>query len=400
MLKNKVKSLSEKFHKDTIALRRHIHQNPELSYQEVETGKFISEQLKEMGIPNEHGMAKNGVVAHIRGIKGKAKGRRKVVALRADIDALPIIEANKVSYKSKNEGVMHACGHDVHSSSLLGTARILNGVRDQFDGTIKLIFQPAEEKLPGGASIMIAEGVLEKPKPASIFGQHVNPSLEVGKIGMRAGMYMASADELYLTVNGKGGHGALPHYCIDPILITSHLIVALQQIVSRNGNPTVPSVLTFGKINSSGGATNIIPSEVKLMGTFRTMDEKWRMEAHNLMKKMVKNMAKAMGGTAKLNITVGYPYLINDEVLTTRARKFSEAYLGVENVVNLPIRMTAEDFSYYSQKMPACCYRLGTGNIRKGITSPVHTNTFDVDEDCLKLSTGLMAWLAIQELSV
>jgi amidohydrolase len=338
------------------------------------------------------------VVAHITGKKRKTKSRKRVVALRADIDALPILEANKVTYKSKNEGIMHACGHDVHSSSLLGTARILNEVRDQFDGTIKLIFQPAEEKLPGGASIMIAEGVLEKPKPLSIFGQHVHPPLEVGKIGMRAGMYMASADELFLTVKGKGGHGAMPHECIDPILLASHLVVALQQIVSRNGNPTVPSVLTFGKINSTGGATNIIPNEVKLMGTFRTMDEKWRMEAHDLMKKMVKNMAKAMGGTAKLNITVGYPFLVNDEVLTMRARKFSEEYLGAENVVDLPIRMTAEDFSYYSQKMPACFYRLGTGNVKNGITSPVHTNTFDVDEDCLKLSTGLMAWLAVQEL--
>ena len=398
MLKNKIQSLSEKYHQDTIALRRHIHQNPELSFQEIETGKFIAEQLKEMEIPHQHGVAENGVVALIKGTKGNTKGRKKVVALRADIDALPILEANKVAYKSKNKGVMHACGHDVHSSSLLGTARILNEVRDQFDGTIKLIFQPAEEKMPGGASIMIAEGVLEKPKPMSIFGQHVHPPLEVGKIGMRPGMYMASADELYLTVKGRGGHGAMPHECIDPILMASHLVVALQQIVSRNGNPTVPSVLTFGKINSTGGATNIIPNEVKLMGTFRTMDEKWRMEAHDLMKKMVKNMAKAMGGIAKLNVVVGYPFLINDEILTMRTRKFSEEYLGAENVVDLPIRMTAEDFSYYSQKMPACFYRLGTGNVKKGITSPVHTNTFDVDEDCLKLSTGLMAWLAVNEL--
>jgi len=398
MLKEKIKSLAHQYHKDAIALRRHIHQNPELSFQEVETGKFIAEQLKEMGVPFQHGVAENGVVGLIQGKKKGAKSKNKVVALRADIDALPILEKNKVPYKSKNEGIMHACGHDVHSSSLLTTARILNEIKDQFSGAIKLIFQPAEEKMPGGASIMIKEGVLENPAPKSIFGQHVHPPLEVGKIGMRPGMYMASADELYLTVKGKGGHGALPHDCIDPILIASHIIVALQQIVSRNANPTTPSVVTFGKINSTGGATNIIPNEVKLQGTFRTMDEKWRKEALHLMSNMVKNMGKAMGGKAQLKIVHGYPFLVNDESLTMRARQSAETYMGKSNVVDLPIRMTAEDFSYYSQKMPACFYRLGTGNAKKGITSPVHTNTFDVDEKCLKVSTGLMAWLAVEEL--
>jgi len=399
MLKEKIKSLAQKYQKDNIAIRRHLHENPELSFQEVETGKFIADRLKEMGIPHEHGVADNGVVGLIKGEKGKTKGRKKVIALRADIDALPILEVNKISYKSKNEGVMHACGHDVHTSSLLGSARILSEVKKQFDGTIKLIFQPAEEKMPGGASIMIAEGVLENPKPKSILGQHVHPPLEVGKIGMRPGMYMASADELYLTVKGRGGHGALPHDCIDPILIASHLVVALQQIVSRNSNPTIPSVVTFGKINSTGGATNIIPNEVKLAGTFRTMDEKWRAEALELMKKMTRTLAKSMGGTAQLKVIHGYPFLINDEELTLRTRQSAEKYMGKENVVDLPIRMTAEDFSYYSQKMPACFYRLGTGNIKKGITSPVHTNTFNVDEKCLELSTGLMAWLAIEELN-
>lgn len=396
MLKEKIKSLSQKYHSDIVKIRRHLHENPELSYQEVQTGKFIAEQLKEMEIPFQHGVAENGVVGLIQ---GKNAGN-KVIALRADFDALPIEEANDVPYKSKNPGVMHACGHDVHTSSLLGTAKILNEIKDEIDGTIKLIFQPAEEKMPGGASIMIAEGVLENPSPTGIFGQHVHPPLEVGKIGMRPGMYMASADELYLTVKGRGGHGALPQDCIDPIVITSNIIVALQQIVSRNSDPTTPSVMTFGKINSTGGATNIIPNEVQLMGTFRTMDEKWRKEAHQLMRNMVEHLAKGMGGTAELNIVVGYPFLINDEILTKRTRDFSVEYLGAENVVDLPIRMTAEDFSYYSQKMPACFYRLGTGNVEKGITSPVHTNTFDVDENCLHLSTGLMAWLAVNELKV
>ena len=271
-MKEQIQALAHQYHEEVIQLRRHIHQHPELSFHEVETGKFIAGKLQEWGIPFEHGVADNGVVGLIEGQKGSGK----VVALRADIDALPIEEANEVPYKSKNRGVMHACGHDVHSSSLLGTAKILNELKGQISGTVKLIFQPAEEMLPGGASIMIKEGVLENPAPASIFGQHVHPPLQVGKVGFRPGMYMASTDELYMTVTGKGGHGAIPQNCIDPIVITSHIITALQQVVSRRANPTMPTVLTFGFIASTGGSTNVIPNEVKLKGTFRTNDEDWR----------------------------------------------------------------------------------------------------------------------------
>ena len=393
-MKDKIQELAKQYHADVIGIRRHLHQHPELSYQEAQTGRFIAEQLKALGIPCEHGVAENGVVGLIHGSNGSSK----VIALRADIDALPITEANEVTYKSQNNGVMHACGHDVHTSSLLGAARILNEVRDQFDGTIKLIFQPAEERLPGGASLMIKEGVLDNPKPGSIIGQHVHPPLEVGKIGMKPGKYMASADEIYVTVSGKGGHAALPHDGIDPIVITSHIITALQQIVSRNADPSMPTVLTFGHIASTGGATNVIPNEVKLQGTFRTMDEGWRFDAHQRMKKMAESIAEGMGGRCEFDIKVGYPALVNHDDLTHKVRAWSEEYLGAENVVDLPIRMTAEDFAYYSQEMPACFYRLGTGNPAKGITSPIHTSTFDVDEDCLALSTGLMAWLAIKEL--
>ena len=394
MIKNKIKKLAGEYYKDVIKIRRHLHQHPELSFQEKETGLYIANQLKAFNISFEHGCAENGVVALIKG----KKPDKKIVALRADMDALPIEEANKVAYKSKNKGIMHACGHDVHTASLLGSARVLNELKSSFEGTVKLIFQPAEEKLPGGASIMIKQGVLENPKPASIFGQHVHPPLETGKVGFRPGMYMASADELYLTVKGRGGHGALPHDCIDPVVVTAQIITALQQIVSRNANPTIPSVLTFGKINSIGGATNIIPNEVKLEGTFRTMNETWRKVAHQQMKKMVNHLAKGMRAAAKFEIRKGYPALINDEGLTRNAKQYAIDYLGKRNVVDLPIRMTAEDFAYYSQKMPACFYRLGTGNKTKGITSPVHTNTFNIDERALKLSTGLMAWLAISEL--
>lgn len=394
MLKDKIKKLANTNHEEVVAIRRHLHQYPELSFEEEQTSQYIGQQLKAFGIPYEDGIAGHGLVGLI---KGQNPGK-KVIALRADMDALPILEANDVPYKSKHEGVMHACGHDVHTSSLLGAAKILNTLKNELEGTIKLIFQPAEERLPGGASLMIAEGVLQNPAPTGIFGQHVHPPLEAGKVGFRPGRYMGSADELYLTVTGKGGHGALPHDCIDPILITAQIITGLQQLVSRNADPTIPSVLTFGRINSTGGATNIIPNEVKLLGTFRTMDEKWRFEAHRRLRQMVEGIAASMGAKAELEIMVGYPTLFNDEVLTVKARQYAVDYLGQENVVDLPVRLTAEDFAYYSQKMPACFYRLGTGNAAKGITSPVHTNTFDIDEDCLELSTGLMAWLAVKEL--
>jgi len=391
--KNAIQQLADQFLPDVIGIRRHLHMHPELSYEEVQTGRYISQQLELLGIPHQHGIADNGVVGLI---EGRNPGKR-VVALRADIDALPIREANDVPYRSQNEGVMHACGHDVHTASLLGAARILYELRDQWEGTVKLLFQPAEEKLPGGASLMIKDGALENPRPATIFGQHVHPPLPAGTIGLRPGMYMASADEIYLTVRGKGGHAALPHENIDTILLASHIIVALQQLVSRRANPSVPTVLTFGKINSDGGATNIIPDEVHLQGTLRTMDEDWRFEAHRILREIAEGTARSLGGACDVRIEVGYPTLFNNEDLTLRARARAVEYLGAEKVVDLPIRMTAEDFAYYSQEMPACFYRLGTGNVAKGITSPIHTPTFDIDEEALRTGMGLMAWMAVEE---
>lgn len=395
MIKNRIQHLAKSYHKDAIAIRRHLHMNPELSYQEYKTGRYVAQQLEALGIEHKHGVAENGVVGIIKG----RNPEKKVIALRADIDALPIFEANDVPYKSQNEGVMHACGHDAHTSSLLTTARILKDIEGEFEGTIKLIFQPAEEKLPGGASIMIKEGVLENPTPLSIFGQHVHPPLEAGKLGFCGGMYMASADEIHVTIKGQGGHGALPQDCVDPVVIMAHMITALQQIISRKANPTLPTVLTFGKI-SANGATNVIPNEVKLEGTFRTMNEEWRYKAHALMIKMATGIAESMGGSCDFHIAKGYPSLFNNEALTLKAKGHAIDYLGAENVVDLPIRMTAEDFAYYSQKMPAVFYRLGTGNKARGITSPVHTTTFDIDEKALEVSSGFMAWLAFQELSV
>lgn len=389
-----IKLLAAAYHTKVVQDRRHLHAHPELSFQEVETGKYIQDQLMQMEVPFQHGLAGNGIVALIKGKNPK----KKTVALRADMDALPILEANEVPYKSKNEGIMHACGHDVHTASLLGTVRILQDLRAQFEGTVKCLFQPGEEKLPGGASIMIAEGALENPKPFSIFGQHVHPPLRAGYIGLRSGMYMASADEIYVTVKGRGGHGAMPHDCIDPIVIAAQIIVALQQVVSRYADPSIPTVLTFGKINSTGGATNIIPNEVRLEGTFRTMHEKWRTEAHKRMKKIAEATAKGYGAACEFQILRGYPVLFNHEALTAKAKAWAIEYLGKDKVADLPLRMTAEDFAYYSQVMPACFYRLGTGNPDRNISSPVHTNTFDIDEAALETGAGLMAWFALRSL--
>jgi amidohydrolase len=392
-LLSKIKSLSEANHQQTIDWRRHLHANPELSYQEFNTSKFVATQLKTFGIPFTE-IATTGIVGVIKG----KNPDKKSVALRADMDALPIQEINEVSYKSTNPGVMHACGHDVHTASLLGTAKILQEVRDQFEGTIKLIFQPGEEKNPGGASFMIRDGALTNPEPASIIGQHVMPLVSVGKVGFREGMYMASSDELYLKVIGKGGHGAAPELAIDPILIASHIIIALQQVISRNASPKQPTVLTFGKIIGDG-ATNIIPNEVNIAGTFRALNETWRKEGLQKIKKMAESIADGMGGKCEVTISQGYPYLENNPQLTRRIRAAAEAYVGKENVVDIDLTLGSEDFAYYSHVVPASFYRLGTRNEAKGLTNYVHTPNFDIDEDALKIGPGLMAWMAVSELS-
>ena len=392
-MKTQIKKIAAKYKAEIISHRRHLHMHPELSFQEENTGKYIAQFLTDLGIPHTTGWVEHGVVATIEGAHDGP-----TIALRGDIDALPIQEANDVAYKSTHKGKMHACGHDVHTASLMGVAKILWEIKDQLRGTVRLIFQPGEEKLPGGASLMIKEGVLANPKPLAIYGQHVHPPLEVGKVGYRSGMYMASADEVYLTVNGRGGHGALPHNCIDTVLMSARIIEALQAVVARHCNPNIPSVLSFGKINSEGGATNVIPDTVRIEGTFRTMNEEWRYEAHKHIKRIAVHTAQAMGGTCDVDIHIGYPCLINHPTETDYVHQGMVDYLGEDNVVELPIRLTAEDFSYYSQVSDACFYRLGTGNKSKGITSPVHTPTFDVDEDALEIGMGLMAYLAVQRL--
>jgi amidohydrolase len=392
MLKNEIKQSAKEIYSHVIENRRHLHAHPEISFCEYETSAYVKARLDEMGI-SWKAMADTGVVAIIEG----EKPSDQVVALRADMDALPIIEGNDVEYASQNKGVMHACGHDVHTSSLLGAAEILQSLKSKFGGTVKFIFQPGEERLPGGASLMIKEGVLENPKPGAVIGQHVMPSIACGKIGIRKGKHMASMDEISATVYGKGGHGAMPQHNIDPVLITSHIIVALQQVVSRMADPSIPTVLSFGKIIANG-SINIIPDEVYIEGTFRTLDEKWRAEAHKKIKKMAEAIAESMGGSCDFKIVRGYPFLVNEEALTAQVKTIADEYLGKDNVLDLDIWMAAEDFAYYSQVIDSCFYLLGTGNKEKGIASSLHTPTFNIDEDALALSTGLMAYIAVKRL--
>ena len=387
MLKEKIKALASKYAPELIEIRRCIHANPELSYKEFETSRLVQEQLNALHIPFEI-KATTGVIGIL---KGKNPDKR-VIALRADMDALPIVEENNVPYKSKNEGVMHACGHDAHTTCLIGAAKILNDTKDEWEGTIKLIFQPGEEKNPGGASLLIKEGALENPRPSAILGLHVHPQLETGKFRFRGGKIMASADEIYITIKSKGGHAAAPQQTADTILIASQLVVALQQVISRNRNPFSPSVLSVTSFQG-GYTTNVIPSEVKLMGTFRAMDEEWRFEAHKLIRKLATGLVHSMGAEIDLLIDVGYPTVYNNEELNTMAESFAAEYAGSGNVEESELRMGAEDFGYYSQVIPGCFYRLGAGNVSKGITSGVHTPTFNIDEDAIELGAGMMAWL-------
>lgn len=389
MLKENIKKLAKNYSDEFIQIRHHLHAHPELSYHEFETSKFVQKKLKEYGIVFEV-MATTGVVGIM---KGKNPGK-KVIALRADMDALPITEKNEVAYRSKNEGVMHACGHDVHTTCLLGAAKILNELKGEWEGTVKLIFQPGEEKNPGGASLLIKEGVLENPKPDMICALHVHPNLEVGKLSFRGGMVMASADEIYITVKGKGGHAAAPNLTTDTILTASQLIVNLQQVVSRMNNPFNPSVLSITSFQG-GNATNVIPSEVKLMGTFRAMNEEWRFKAHELIKNICQKTAEMSGAGIDVKIDIGYPFVINNIELTEKVKRKAALFVGEENVEETEMRMGAEDFAFYSHIIPACFFRLGVGNKKNNITSGVHTPTFNIDEHAIENGMGIMAWLAV-----
>ncbi|MEI2750857.1 MAG: M20 family metallopeptidase [Ferruginibacter sp.] len=387
---DKIKELARNYASEFINIRHHIHAYPELSYEEYETSRFIQDKLRSWNIPFEV-KANTGVIGLIEGKNPSSR----IIALRADMDALPITEQNDVPYKSVKPGIMHACGHDVHTTCLLGAAKILQETKNDWEGTIKLIFQPGEEKNPGGASLLIREGVLENPAPQKIFALHVHPGLEAGTFSFRGGMVMASADEIYITIKSKGGHAAAPQFTADTILVASHIVVSLQQIVSRNNNPFNPSVLSITSVQG-GNTTNVIPSEVKMMGTLRAMNEEWRFKAHELIIAQTTAIAKAMGAEAEVKIDIGYPFVLNDEKLSADAMEHAKIYAGAENVSETELRMGAEDFAFYSHLIPACFFRLGAGNQSKGITSNVHTPTFNVDESAIEHGMGMMAWLAVQ----
>lgn len=390
----RIKTTSHLLLPSMVEIRRDLHQHPEISFEEKRTSERIKLFLRKYDIPFSEGWAGHGIVAVI---KGEHVG--PLVMLRADMDALPILEKNNVPYKSLHDGLMHACGHDVHTTSLLGVAAIINENKKVLHGEVRLIFQPGEEKLPGGASIMIKEGVFKPEKPHWILGQHVFPQLEAGHVGFRSGVYMASADEVYISIKGKGGHAATPHLCIDPIVISARLITALQEVISRNVDPISPGVFTIGKIYSDGGATNVIPDTVFLEGTLRSMNETWRYKAHELIQNLVEHISEASGAKGETKIVVGYPCLDNNEDVTSMCRNAAIAFLGAEKVHELPQRMTSEDFAFYSQEVPATFYRLGTGWPDEKRNFPVHSNQFDVNEDSLETGIGLMSYIVLSNLS-
>jgi len=396
---NQIKTLANQYFNEVVSIRRHLHQHPELSFEEFNTSKFVCSILDKYNISYKKDIVKTGIVAIIEG-KNPSK---KTILLRADLDALPIEEKNNVEYKSQNIGVMHACGHDAHTASVLGTTIILNQLKTEFEGTVKIMFQPGEEVLPGGSSLMIKEGVLQNPKVDVAIAQHVFPSMEVGKVGFREGMYMASTDELHITITGKGGHAAMAGDYNNPLVVAAHIITEIEKQfpfvidaegVARNTQNNIPTVIAFGKIEGKG-ATNVIPETVYLAGTFRTMDEAWRKEVKLKITDIINRVSSQYNTKADINIMDGYPFLTNDVEVTKYCKQAAIEYLGKENVENLPLRMTAEDFAYITQEVPSCFYRLGTGNKEKGITSGVHTATFDIDERALEISSGLMAWITI-----
>ena len=395
-----IKQLAHRYFDEVVSFRRHLHQNPELSFEEFKTSEFVCSVLDKYQINYVKGIVKTGIIAIIEG-KNPSK---KTILLRADLDALPIEEKNNVAYKSQNLGVMHACGHDAHTASVLGTAIILNQLKNEFEGTVKIMFQPGEEVLPGGSSLMIKEGVLQNPKVDVAIAQHVFPSMEVGKVGFREGMYMASTDELHITITGKGGHAAMAGDYNNPLVVAAHIISEIEnqfpfvidtEGVARNTQNNIPTVIAFGKIEGKG-ATNVIPESVYLAGTFRTMDEAWRKEVKTKITDIINSVCAKYNTKADINIIDGYPFLTNDAETTKHCKQAAIEYLGKENVEDLPLRMTAEDFAYITQQVPSCFYRLGTGNKEKGISSGVHTSTFDIDEKALEIASGLMAWMVLK----
>jgi amidohydrolase len=381
-----IKTLAEKYFDRVVQLRRDIHAHPELAYEEEVTSGLVRTELENIGWKVLAPIAKTGVVALLECKQPESR----CIGLRADMDALPIQEQNNCSYTSVYAGKMHACGHDAHTANLLGVAMILSELRNELTGTYKLVFQPSEEKMPSGAAAMISEGVLLNPKVEKMLGWHVHPELQAGEVGFKPGKFMASADEIYLTVIGKGGHAAQPHQFISPLIVSAEILLALQQYT----DVAKPVVLTFGKITADG-ATNVVPEKAYLAGTLRCFDEQQRKAMHEVIQQTCTSIAQKHNASCEVNIVVGYPVLVNNEALTQHCVALAGEYLGTANVVDLPQRMGAEDFAFYSHHVPVCFYRVGVGNTARNIQSPIHSATFDIDEDALKVNIGLMSWLAV-----
>ena len=390
---DKIKQLASANASTVIEWRRWMHRHPELSQQEFGTMEFVAERLRQMGLEPKTGLGKTGVMAMIR---GGIDPDGYCVAMRADYDALPLTEATGLPFASENPGVMHACGHDMHTCSLLGAAQILCSIREELHGSVMLIFEPSEEMYPGGARMMMNDGLFDEVMPDEIYAFHCLPEMECGRIGMKKGRYMASTDELYWTIKGRGGHGATPHLSVDPILIASHIVVALQQLVSRNAAPMMPTVLSFGKFIGEG-RTNIIPDEVKMEGIIRTFDPEWRLECHEKIRKMSCGIAESMGGECDLFIDYGYLPVINNDVCTQKVHDNGVEYLGAENVEWLDLRMTAEDFSFFADKIPACYFRVGIHEPDIPFCN-LHRPNLMVDERSLELASGFEAYNAYQAL--
>jgi amidohydrolase len=382
---DKITSAARDIFPEVVEIRKQIHSSPELSFQEHRTAEYICFYLEKLHIPYIKGIAGTGVLARIEGTEPGTRA----IALRADMDALPIQEKTGLPFSSTSPGVMHACGHDIHTAMLLGTAAILKSLSSEFKGTFLLIFQPGEEVFPGGASLMLKEGIFEQQKPDLIIGQHVLPGLPAGAFGFRPGRYMASGDEVYLTIRGKGGHAATPDKVTNTVLAAAEILVELQQVAKTHAPKGIPTILSFGKITAPG-ATNIIPDEVKVEGTFRTMNEAWREKAHGLIRMISEKTAAAHGATCEVLINKGYPVLYNDPVFTEKAMNYARLIAGDDQIVPLDIRMGTEDFAWYTQEVPGVFYRLGTGK-----EHGLHTSTFDVEEDILQSGTAMLSWLAI-----
>ncbi len=390
-LEQKITSLSEKYFPEVVRLRRTIHEHPELAFEEIKTGVLVAETLEKIGLDVKRGVARTGIVASL---KGKKSG--KAVALRSDMDALPIQEATGLPFASKNPGKMHACGHDAHTAIGLGAAMILSELRDELNGEVRFLFQPSEERNPGGAPYMIEDGALEGV--SKVFGLHVLSQADAGAVGFCAGEMMASADELYITIKGKSGHGARPHHAIDPVIVSAQVILALQTLVSRNLDPFAQGVITIGSIHG-GFAPNIIPNEVKLVGTLRAMSKEWREFAHKRVHEIVNGICYSARAEADIHIDLGYPVLVNDEKETMFAESCALQLFGPERVFQAERLMGAEDFAYYLEKVPGTFYRLGIRNEAAGITADIHNDHFTIDESALKAGAAMQAYLAIRALS-